>query len=320
MNTEVSRFLIDLFASSEVNRLPDAYGGHRLFKAPIIGVAAGNDQLFQIFKEVVGPAHLTPAEMWSKSAAPRCSSRGTTDNGRPRPEPGTWSDLADLSEQLKVLSIVFPYTEPILEDGCRSTRRTPLAGLALHYAHRFHAEVNEQLVRYIIGQGYRVMVPQLSHHYSVLLRCGNPPFIATWSERHVAFAAGLGTFGLAEHLITEQGCNVRLASIISDIPLTITPRKSDDPYGNCLHYTQGGCAQCVARCPGQALTEHSHSKVLCEIARQKTTAGLRRELSPFLEPVARRFMYLPVKDKPIGCAICQYDVPCMARNPMADDV
>ncbi len=43
MNAEVSRFLKNLFDSSELNRLPAEYGGHRLFKEPVIGVSAEDD-------------------------------------------------------------------------------------------------------------------------------------------------------------------------------------------------------------------------------------------------------------------------------------
>ncbi|MHC4235825.1 MAG: hypothetical protein ACYSUQ_11970 [Planctomycetota bacterium] len=318
MNPEVSRFLKNLFDSTKLNRLPAEYGGHRIFKEPTIGVSAGNDPIIGRFKEVVTPAHLTPAEMWSKSAS---SKRGTQDDqplGRPMPDAGTWTDLADLSARIKVLSIVFPYTQSILEDGSRSSQRTPVTGLALNWAHAFHTEVYEKTALFVVESGCRIMVPQRSRFHSVLLKLSSPHVVSAWSERHYAFAAGLGTFGLAEHLITEHGCNVRLASFITDAPLEITPRVNDDPFANCLYFARGTCAKCAARCPGRALTKDSHNKLLCELIRHRESARVGGELAPFLKPIKRRFMYLPVEDYPIGCAICQYDVPCMDRNPMAD--
>ena len=318
MNAKVSRFLENLFDSSELNRLPAEYGGHRIFREPTLGVSAGNDPIIDRFKEVITPAHLTPAEMWSKSAS---SKRGIQDNqplGRPIPDAGRWADLAELSATIKVLSIVFPYTQSILEDGSRSSRRTPLTGLALNWAHAFHTEVYEKTAQFVVENGYRIMVPQQSRFHSVLLRLSSPHVVSAWSERHYAFAAGLGTFGLAEHLITEHGCNVRLASFITDAPLEITPRVSDDPFANCLYFARGTCAKCIGRCPGRALTTDSHNKLLCELIRQRESARVRGELAPFLKPIKRRFLYVPVKEHPIGCGICQYDVPCMKRNPMAD--
>jgi hypothetical protein len=317
MNAEISSFLENVFASSELNRLPAEYGGHRIFKQPTIGVAAGNDPIIGRFKEVVSPAHLTPAEMWSKSASSKKGIREYQPLGRPRPDAGTWTDLAELSARLKVLSVVFPYTRNILEDGSRSSRRTPLTGLALNWAHAFHTEVYEQTARRVAESGFRILVPQHSRFYSVLLTLSSPHVVSAWSERHYAFAAGLGTFGLAEHLITDHGCNVRLASFITDAPLEVTPRRSDDPFANCLYFANGTCAKCVARCPGRALTKNSHNKLLCEAIRQRESARVRKELMPFLKPIKRRFMYVPVEERPIGCAVCQYGVPCMDRNPMA---
>jgi hypothetical protein len=318
MNADVSQFLKDLFDSSELNRLPPEYGGHRLFKEPVIGVSAGDDPIFEKFKEVVTPTHLTPAEMWSKSASSKRSGQDDLPIGSPQPDAGTWTDLDELAARLKVLSIVFPYTRSILEDGSKSTKRTALTGLALNCAHVFHTEVYKKTAQFFIDNGYRIMAPQKSRFHSILLTLSKPHLVSVWSERHYAFAAGLGTFGLAEHLITDHGCNVRLASFITDAPLEVTPRTNDDPFANCLHFAKGGCAKCAARCPGRALTEESHSKVLCEFTRRKVSATIREELKPFLKPINRHVWYFNMKDYAIGCGICQFDVPCMDKNPMAD--
>jgi epoxyqueuosine reductase QueG len=317
MNARVSRFLTKLFESSDLNRLPAEYGGYRIFKQPTIGVSAGNDPIIARFKEVVAPEHLTPAEMWSKSASSMRRKPDDNPLGSPMPDAGTWADLSELSARIKVLSVVFPYTRSILEDGRRSSCRTPLTGLALNWAHAFHTEVYEKTAQFVVETGHRIMVPQMSRFHSVLLKLSNPHVVSAWSERHYAFAAGLGTFGLAEHLITEHGCNVRLASFITDAPLEITPRLSDDPFANCLYFARGVCAKCVARCRGRALTEDSHHKILCELIRQWESAKVRSELAPFLKPITRRFMHVPVTERPIGCGVCQFDVPCMDRNPMA---
>ena len=70
MNTDVSQFIERLFATNALNRLPEQYGGGRIFDRPIIGVAKGDDPIFLKYKEVVGPKHLTPAEMWLQSGLP----------------------------------------------------------------------------------------------------------------------------------------------------------------------------------------------------------------------------------------------------------
>jgi epoxyqueuosine reductase len=45
-------------------------------------------------------------------------------------------------------------------------------------------------------------------------------YASSWSERHAAYAAGLGTFGLCDGLITARGKAVRFGSIISKLLTT----------------------------------------------------------------------------------------------------
>ncbi len=51
--------------------------------------------------------------------------------------------------------------------------------------------------------------------------------------------------------------------MVTDAPLAATPRKSDEPYANCLFYTSGKCKKCAARCPADAISEQGHDKLKC---------------------------------------------------------
>ncbi len=73
--------------------------------------------------------------------------------------------------------------------------------------------------------------------------------VSRWSERHAAFASGLGTFGLTRAIITERGCAGRFASILTELPLAPTPRKYTSVYGNCIR-----CGACADRCPVNAIS------------------------------------------------------------------
>ena len=166
-------------------------------------------------------------------------------------------------------------------------------------------------------------------------------FASTWSERHVAFAAGLGTFSLHAGLITDVGCNVRIASVLTDAPLDVTPRMSDFPYGNCLFYAKGQCKECAKRCPETAISDNGHDKVKCSLYGLKVGKEMNKRLGSFLRPhdwdvnrkggifykVAKKMnkrlrSFLKPQGRfhsfwPVGCALCQFNVPCMDRNPMA---
>ena len=140
---------------------------------------------------------------------------------------------------------------------------------------------------------------------------------STWSERHVAFAAGLGTFSLHEGFISEAGCNVRMTSVITDAPLKTTPRKNDDPYGNCLFYQKEKCKKCINRCPAGAISETGHDKLKCYIYGQKLQHDVIKKHKDLLKPHYRRINGSDNWSYPVGCALCQFSVPCSSKNPIS---
>ena len=94
MIDELYQCLTSFFETSKLSRLHENYGGGKIFSNPKIGVASGDDPIFQKFKEVVGPEHLTPLELW----------------------------LAEGQENLKAsnirdISIVFPFVEKIRKES-----------------------------------------------------------------------------------------------------------------------------------------------------------------------------------------------------------
>ena len=47
---------------------------------------------------------------------------------------------------------------------------------------------------------------------------------SNWSERHIAYAAGLGTFSLSDGFITERGIAHRCGSAVVGLELPASPR------------------------------------------------------------------------------------------------
>jgi len=77
-------------------------------------------------------------------------------------------------------------------------------------------------------------------------------FIADFSHRHAAVAAGLGEFGKQGLLITPQfGVRQRLASIITDASLQPDPLYHGEPLCD-------GCGKCLEICPVSAFSETEH--------------------------------------------------------------
>ena len=90
----------------------------------------------------------------------------------------------------------------------------------------------------LAAQGYPAVAPAL------LPECGerqSPAYgrASNWSERHVAYTSGLGTFGLCGGLITERGQAVRLGSVVVRAQIPPTPRPYSDPFDYCLYFSGG---------------------------------------------------------------------------------
>ncbi len=291
------RYLNSIFETSEYNHLHENYGGGRIFSDPLIGIAKGDDPIFQKFKEVVGAEHLTPLELWQTEGQESLS-----------------------ASNLRVISIVFPFVDRIRNESIniKSIDRVKLPAeiysIGRNYATSFKQETCKKIIRFFEMKGYKAVAGMLSKSFSIIL---NEGFYSTWSERHIAFATGLGTFSLHEGLITEVGCNIRLASVLTNAPLNITPRKSENPYGNCLYYSKGTCRECEKRCPGNAINENGHNKVKCNEYCHNVERKMVARIGQILKSYNRRVNWkLRPPTFPVGCAFCQFGVPCMDKNPM----
>jgi len=295
-NDELTQFLKGYFALSDLNKLPDKYEGDKIFSSPVIGVAKGDDPIFQKYKEIIGLEHLTPLELWIEEGFERV-----------------------IASNLRIISIVFPFSDKIRTESknvkkyLQVTLPAEIYCVGRNYATAFQIETCRQVIEYFKRYNYKTVAGMLSDSYSLILK---KSYYSSWSERHIAFATGLGTFSLHEGLITEIGCNIRLASVVTDAPLEVTPRKSEDPYANCLYYSKGTCRICEFRCPANAIDEKGHNKVRCQEYIHRIERKMLTRIDSILKPQNRRINWkVRPTSYPVGCAFCQFDVPCMDRNP-----
>ena len=123
---------------------------------------------------------------------------------------------------------------------------------------------------------------------------------STWSERHSAHAAGLGTFGLCDGLITPVGKAVRVGSVVARLKLPPTPRPYDNHRAWCLFFAKGKCMACAARCPVGAISEKGKDKKICR---------------PHLKPASEEYVKQHFGFDGYGCGLCQTKVPCESGIP-----
>ncbi|MDR1245571.1 MAG: 4Fe-4S binding protein [Clostridiales Family XIII bacterium] len=254
--------------SAGAARTPEM-AGLVLYDAPILGISRTDDPLFDRLKDsgVVGPHAISPDE-WL---------------------PGARS----------VVSFFLPYSERV-----RASNRSNYDWPSVEWTHgRIEGhEMVITLARYIIGffekRGARAMMPTLDARFGPRFHferetAVNPPprYNSRWSERHIAYISGLGTFGLSRGLITRCGMAGRLGSVITDMALEPDSRSYVDIYEYCNR-----CGICAKHCPVNAISlETGKSHPPCS---DFLSAVLEKEGEPYY-----------------GCGKCQVGVPCEARIP-----
>lgn len=224
-----------------------------IFSAPLLSVASASDPLFLELKkeEVVGPHHLTPKE---------------------------WMPGAET-----VVSYFLPFSKEIRE----ANRGPGLPAIEWLYGRIEGERVNEALRRYLLKEveirGVEALIPTFDPRFAVIDRKSN------YSERHVAYVAGLGTFSLSRSLITTMGCAGRYGSLLIGEEMEIPPRPYKEREERC-----NLCGECIARCPAGAIGKNGKEIEIC---------------AHYLDEIKNRF-------KPrYGCGKCQTGVPCEDRIP-----
>lgn len=234
--------------------------GLRIYEEPLIGVASAADPLFDKMLEpdVIGPHFMKP-EQW-------------------------------LSGAKSVISVFLPYTTEI-----KQANAAPANDIAIEWLHgrvegqEFLLQTGVFLKDAIEDLGFKAVIPFLDEHFW-LVENHEDGYTSNWSERHVAFVCGLGTFSLNRSLITKAGSAGRFISVVTDMESPVTDRDYTEFDEYCNH-----CGACISRCPAKAISlEHGKIQELCG-----------------------DFVHHKRSDYPdyYGCGKCQTGVPCQSTIP-----
>jgi len=262
--------------TSPANRLPGT-DNRPIFGKPLVHFADGDDPIFAEYKTIISPTHLTPREALARAC-----------NKSPQ----------DIPSRLSVISWILPVTA-IARRSNREQTGIPSRfwSHTRWYGEKYNDALRQHVVKTLTGMKYLAAAPMLQPYFKIE-RNQNGHY-SNWSERHIAYAAGLGTFSLSDGFITEHGIAHRCGSVVTDAVLPASPRTAATPYSNCLYYVDGSCKDCIRRCPAGAITENGHDKVKC-------SAYIRNELGYLLNEY---------DVGTTGCGLCQTKVPCEFRNP-----
>ncbi|PLX70159.1 MAG: 4Fe-4S ferredoxin [Denitrovibrio sp.] len=264
--------------SSSKNTLHDI--DEKSWKSPIVGFASGNDPLFKSYKTLIGEFYWTPLEAM-KLAYPN-------------------RDFDE--ENLSVICWVLPQTDETLADQ-RLEKELPAKRwiLSRHYGEHFNEFLRASMRDEFINMGIDAVAPAILEDFAYQ-RSDQAGICSNWSERHTAYAAGMGTFGLSDGFITEKGKALRIGSIVINHKITPDVRPYKTHTENCLFHAKGTCGVCMKRCPADAITKDGHNKQICH-------DYIRGVTSPYAKEVSGQVV--------TPCGLCQVKVPCEKSNPMS---
>jgi len=252
---------------------------------PLVGFASGMDPLFFEYKTIIGSFHLTPREVIAGALK----------------EKGRGLLLSEM-EQVSVISWILPASEDIRKSN-RQEEQFPSKLWA--YTRDFGETCNDALRRHVVGfledLGYLAVAPVLSPTFQYL-RDEKAGWASPWSERHVAYTCGLGTFSLNDGFITPKGMAIRIGSVVTLLKLAASERKYHHHKENCLLFRNEECGKCIQRCPAGSITEKGHDKDKC-----------REYINS--EPLKAKRLEYGLQNPPPACGLCQTAVPCEFEIP-----
>ena len=278
-SAEIKKIVSDFLCNSGLNDVKDDFAlrpdlvGMKMYDGPLVGFCKADDECIQTF---VNDKFLEEKKSFTLIESP-----------------DFWVPGAK-----SIISIFAPFTEQVRvsnrggSDPSEEIRHARLEG------QQFLNALAKHLADALIAEGYEAVAPSIDCRINMKTEMfdkkveSGKHYSSNWSERHVAYAAGLGTFSLSDSFISEKGSAGRATSVITTMEL------SEDDYAgakkgiyeNCIK-----CGACIRNCPVEAISiERGHDQGICEI---------------FVDSTMKK--YRPY----YGCAKCQTNVPCESRIP-----
>ena len=242
----------------EEDALRPELAGMQIYDAPLFGVADVNDPLFgELTKEgVVGECFDLPHK---------------------------WID-----NPVSVLSFFLPFTEAVRVSNRKGTVPSDEWLHGRVEGQQMMNKLGEYVKQLLIDEGFDTAFPTTDPRFHYVTR-----YCSNWSERHVAYIAGLGTLSLSKGIITEKGMAGRLGSVITTAKLPVTARKYSSPFEYCIM-----CGACQRQCPMNAIDTS-----------KGVEKGKNHEIcSPYVS--VKYPGKAPNNIERYGCGKCQVGVPC----------
>jgi len=197
-------------------------GTETLYREPLVGYASASDPIFDDMKKIIGPHHLHPKEIFP--------------------------------EAITVVSFFLPFEKELVKLNWQSPDPVKEWIQAKSETDCLIEKINEKLKAELAEENIQSVVPGTVFDYK------SKGFDVAWSHKSAAYAAGLGTFGVNQMLITKAGCAGRFGTLLISAEIPPTPRPKEE---FCRYKKGEKCLVCVDRCPAGALSVRGLDKEKC---------------------------------------------------------
>ncbi|MDR2484158.1 MAG: hypothetical protein LBD55_02040 [Treponema sp.] len=239
---------------------------HRLegfWKKPLVRIIPADHPYMLSLKQIVSPGHLLPADLL----------------------PGAKS----------IISFFIPFDDRIPESNKGGTYSSELWASAYIETNSLIAAIGDTLEQELQKTGNRAGKIPATHNFD------ETTLISDWSHRHIAYIAGLGTFGINNMLITEQGCCGRFGTMVTDYDHTAYGTgilRESAIKEKCLYKLNGSCGICRKNCTAGAYTPEGFDRNIC-YALCVENAGRHASIGGYADV----------------CGKCLAGLPCSTKDP-----
>jgi epoxyqueuosine reductase QueG len=195
-----------------------------MWKEPVIEIISANDERLKMLKEAVSPEHLMPRDI--------------------------------LPDAKSIISFFIPFQESIVKSNMEGTMASTQWATAYMETNTVIKTINDRIETLMEQNGYKAGKIPATHNFDV------KKLISNWSHRHIAFIAGMGTFGINNMLITKNGCCGRLGSILINYELP-EYEQSRETKENCLNKQGRSCGMCQRKCVVNAYGHNTYDRHKC---------------------------------------------------------
>jgi len=203
---------------------------HKFWKKPLVSVIPANDERLKTLKEAVSAEHLSPYDI--------------------------------LPDAESIISFFIPYQEHIVKSNIEGDMASEEWVIAYIKTNDLITSINDEIEKLMQKYGYKTGKLPATHNFD------DKKLMSNWSHRHIAYIAGLGTFGINNMLITKNGCCGRFGTTIINYKLdeydkTGAIGATGAIKEKCLNKQNGSCGACRKKCVFNAYENNAYNRHKC---------------------------------------------------------